>query len=259
MTPLRIFISSVQKELATERIVLRDYLQGDALLRRFFEVFLFEDMPAADQRADACYLEEIQRCDVYLGIFGNEYGWEDREGLSPTHREFRKATELGKNRLIYVKGNDDTQRHPKMRGLIDEAGTALIRRRINSAEELIAAVYSSLVKLLEDRELIRFTPFDATFCRNATLEDLDFEKISRFLVLARRGRSFPLAENTHPKEVLVHLNLLDKGRPTHAAILLFGKKPQRFLITSEVKCAHFHGFEVEKTHTLLSGLQRHRF
>jgi len=74
MMPLRIFISSVQKELANERLALRDYLQGDALLRRFFDVFLFEDVPAADQRADACYLEEVSKCDIYLGIFANEYG-----------------------------------------------------------------------------------------------------------------------------------------------------------------------------------------
>ena len=33
---------------------------------------------------------------------------------------------------------------------------------------------------------------------------------------------------------------------THAAVLLFGRQPQRFLITSEVKCAHFHGTEVAK-------------
>ena len=31
MTPLRIFISSVQKELAREREALRDYLRGDSL------------------------------------------------------------------------------------------------------------------------------------------------------------------------------------------------------------------------------------
>ena len=77
-------------------------------------------------------------------------------------------------------------------------------------------------------------------------DDLDEDKITRFLVLARRGRNFPLPGDTPPHEVLVHLNLLDKGRPTHAAILLFGKQPQRFLITSEVKCAHFHGYEVAK-------------
>jgi hypothetical protein len=43
----RIFISSVQKELAAERKALKQYIQGDALLRRFFEVFLFEDLPAS--------------------------------------------------------------------------------------------------------------------------------------------------------------------------------------------------------------------
>lgn len=97
-----------------------------------------------------------------------------------------------------------------------------------------------------ERELIRLGPFDATFCRNATFGDLDEDKITRFLVLARRGRNFPLPGDTPPHEVLAHLNLLDKERPTHAAILLFGRQPQRFLITSEVKCAHFHGYEVAK-------------
>ncbi|NTW84410.1 MAG: DUF4062 domain-containing protein [Chlorobiaceae bacterium] len=243
---MRIFISSVQKEFAKERKALAEYLSGDPLMRRFFEYFLFEDQPAADQRADQCYLDEVDRCDIYLGIFGKEYGWEDVEGFSPTHREFNKATGQGKSRLIYVKGADDNIRHPKMRALIDDAASSLIRRRFNSSEELIAAVYASLVRILEERELIRFGPFDATFCRNASLDDLDEEKISRFLVLARRGRNFPLPENTPPHEVLLHLNLLDKERPTNAAVLLFGKQPQRFLITSEVKCAHFHGFEVEK-------------
>jgi len=38
MNKLRIFISSVQKEFAAERRTLRDYIEGDALLRRFFRV-----------------------------------------------------------------------------------------------------------------------------------------------------------------------------------------------------------------------------
>jgi len=42
------------------------------------------------------------------------------------------------------------------------------------------------------------------------------------------------------------LNLLDGEQPSHAAILLFGAAPQRFLPTSEVKCLHFHGTEVRK-------------
>jgi len=35
---LGIFISCVQKEFAAERRALKDYIHGDPLLRRFFEV-----------------------------------------------------------------------------------------------------------------------------------------------------------------------------------------------------------------------------
>ena len=52
MNPASIFVSSVQKEFAQERRAIRDFVEGDALLRRFFDVFLFEDLPASDRRAD---------------------------------------------------------------------------------------------------------------------------------------------------------------------------------------------------------------
>jgi hypothetical protein len=64
MKPLRIFISSVQKEFAVERAALRDYLRGDALMRRFFEAFLFEELPAADRRVDQAYLDAVGDCDL---------------------------------------------------------------------------------------------------------------------------------------------------------------------------------------------------
>ncbi|MDP2829447.1 MAG: DUF4062 domain-containing protein [Sulfuricellaceae bacterium] len=100
MKSLRIFISSVQKEFAAERIALRDWLRNDALMHRFFEPFLFEDVPAADRRADEVYLDEVAGCDIYVGLFGNEYGYEDAEGVSPTEREFAHATAHHKTRLI---------------------------------------------------------------------------------------------------------------------------------------------------------------
>jgi ATP-dependent DNA helicase RecG len=92
MKPRRIFLSSVQKEFATERTALRDYLHSDPLLRRFFDVFLFEDLPAIDHRTDTVYLEEVAGCDLYLGLFGNEYGYEDMAGISPTEQEFNHAS-----------------------------------------------------------------------------------------------------------------------------------------------------------------------
>ena len=72
---------------------MRDYLRGDALMRRFFEVFLFEEVPAADRRADALYLDEVDRCDLFIALFDDDYGFEDAEGVSPTQREFARASE----------------------------------------------------------------------------------------------------------------------------------------------------------------------
>ncbi|MCJ7583056.1 MAG: DUF4062 domain-containing protein [Candidatus Aminicenantes bacterium] len=246
MKPIRIFISSVQKEFAEERAALRDYLRGDPLFRRFYDVFLFEDVPAIDRQADEVYLHEVERCDIYVGLFGEEYGNEDEKGYSPTHREFDLATRLGKHRLIFVKGADDGDKAPKMQALIKAAGGQVVRRRFVSAAELIAVIYASLVQYLDEHELIRSAPFDASFCRNATMADLDEEKIHTFLSRARRARGFPLPEESTAMAVLTHLNLLDKERPSNAAVLLFGRQPQRFLISSEIKCAHFHGVEVTK-------------
>lgn len=110
MTPATIFVSSVQKEFAEERRALKAYVEGDALLRRFFTVFLFEDLPAADLRAGAVYLDQVDRAAIYVGLFGNDYGSTDANGVSPTEREFDRATQQGKPRLVFVKGSDDRAR-----------------------------------------------------------------------------------------------------------------------------------------------------
>ncbi len=246
MTPLRIFISSVQTEFAQERAALRDYLRGDPLMRRFFEVFLFEEAPASDRRPDALYLDEVERCDLYVGLFGSTYGTEDSEGVSPTEREFDRATTLGVHRLIFVKGTESHVRHPKMEALIGKAQAGLIRKRFNTQAELVTGLYAALVEYLEVKELIRWGPFDAAPCAKAVLEDLDFERIIRFIRTARRARQFPLSEDSPPEALLEHLQLLNDRRLTNAAVLLFGKSPQRHLISSEVRCAHFHGTEVAK-------------
>ena len=245
MNPLRIFISSVQDEFAEERVALRDYIRADVLIRRFFDVFLFEDVPASDQRPDELYLDEVERCDIYVGLFGNHYGSEDEEGVSPTEREFDHATAVGAHRLIFMKGTGDT-RHPKMQALIRKAQAGLIRKRFNTLAELVAGLYAALVEYLDAKELIRWGPFDASPCARATLDDLDFERMAQFIRTARLVRQFPLPEGTPASQLLEHLNLLNEDRLTNAAILLFGKSPQRFLISSEVRCAHFHGTEVAK-------------
>ena len=60
MKKLKVFISSVQTEFAHERQSLFDYLHSDPLLGLFFEPFLFENLPASDQRVDAVYIVSIR-------------------------------------------------------------------------------------------------------------------------------------------------------------------------------------------------------
>lgn len=244
---LKIFVSSVQKEFKQIRLDLKAFLLGDAFLRRFVsEVFLFEELPATDRRADQVYLEQVERCDIYLGIFGYEYGNEDRQGVSATECEYNYATQLGRTRLIYVWGADDSKRAAKMKSLVRKVGDELIRRRVEDVSALTTEVYASLVDYLDDMGALRVPPFDTSACDGAGVKDLSRKRIGWFLETARRERGFPLKPNTTTQVLLTHLNLLDAGKPTNAAVLLFGSNPQRFHRTAETKCIHCHGTEYRR-------------
>jgi len=246
-TRLRIFVSSVQKEFAEVRANLKTFLLGDAVLRRFIaEVFLFEELPASDRRADEVYLAEVDRSDVYLGIFGNEYGFEDAEGIAPTEREYDRATKKKKTRLVYVWGSDDSVRAPKMRALIKKASNELIRRRIEDGSALTAEVYASLVDHLDRRGALRVPPFDAAVGNGTTITNLSRKRISWFLETASKERNFPLSQKTSTKALLAHLNLLSDEKPTNAAILLFGTEPQKLHRSAETKCVQCHGTEYQR-------------
>ncbi|HEV7926871.1 MAG TPA: DUF4062 domain-containing protein [Verrucomicrobiae bacterium] len=184
----RIFISSVQKDLAEERRTIREFIRGDPLLRRFFDIFLFEDLPASDRRADEVYLNEVGRYSIFVGLFGQEYGYEDAAGLSPTERESDQADALGKSRLIFVKEADDRARHPKVRALIGKAGAQSIRRRFTGIPDLTATLYASLVEHLENSGVIQNRPFEERPCPDATLDDINAGAVTAFVPRARSER-----------------------------------------------------------------------
>lgn len=241
-----VFISSVQSEFAEERRLLFDYIKTDALLGMFFEPFIFEQLPALNQSVSSIYLKELEKCDIYLGLFGKDYGFEDKEGVSPTEREFIYASLHSKIRLVFISNQWSEHRHPKEGALIAKAEQLVVRKSFALFAELKSSVYASLLRYLEEKEYIRNLPFDAAWNNRATLEDIDFNKINEFVGIAKAKRSFPLPTEALPETVLTHLNLFANNRLCNAALLLFGKKPQHFFLTSEVKCAHFHGFEISK-------------
>jgi predicted HTH transcriptional regulator len=247
MKKQQIFISSVQKELAIERRAIRDFIRGDALFGQYFDVFVFEDLPAADRRADETYLDEVSASAIYLGLFANDYGSSDDKGISPTEHEFDCATDNSIYRLAFVKGGDDSKREPAMKKLIGKVSNQLRRRRFESTEELLRdRIYPSLIEFLRWKGILRSVAFEREPIPDLDLSAVDEKKVRWFLRRAREARSYPLAADTPVSEALAHLDLLSDDQLTQSAVLLFGKKPQSWLPASEVKCLHFHGTEPVK-------------
>ena len=224
----KVFISSVQSEFAAERQMLFKYLTSDVLLGKFFEPFVFENMPAIAVTPTMVFLQEIEHCDIYIGLFGEKYGFEDAEGISPTEREYDYASIQNKIRYIFIK-NTPQNRHPKEKALIQKAEQQIVRKSFDTQEELKTSVYATLVRYLEENEFIRTTPFDATLDKNTSIADLDEERIRDFIEIANRKRAFPFSRDENLTKVLSHLNLIKDERITNAALLLFGKNRNVFL------------------------------
>ena len=242
----RIFISSVQREFAKERKALAEYVRKDAILGRFFDVFLFEEVPAQERKADGVYLAEVDACDIYLGIFGHTYGNVDSSGVSATEREYLRAAKRHKTRICFIdKSAGDTE--PRQTAFISRVSEDVVRKGFVGYDDLRTAVYAALAKCLEDKGFINVLPFDASKTAGVTMKDLSVVKMRDFIRTAREKRQLPFPVNVPIEQLLMALELLDDdGRLLNPAALLFGKRPQKFFITSEVKCAQFYADRVSK-------------
>jgi predicted HTH transcriptional regulator len=245
----KIFVSGVQKELKEERFAVKSLIAENVLLNEYFRVFLFEDSPAKSKSAKTAYLDEVRKCHVYLGILGNEYGAVNKDNLSATELEFREAKKKNKEILIFIKSKDAAKRDGRVRKLINEirdSEEGYVYKRFKTIPEFKNSVYESLIDFLRERGVVGRERFDSAVCEDARLSDIDHAKVKKFLQIARNRRNFPLTPETPVKDVLVHLNLIKRGKPTNSAILLFGKNPHKFFLQAEVKCIQFPGTEVEK-------------
>lgn len=246
MTRKKIFISSVQCEFLNERKQIADYIRQDALLSRYFEPFLFEELPAQDKMAQVAYLDEAARSDIYLLLMGEQYGYQDADGVSPTEREYDTATIHHVYRIAFIK--DTLKRDVQEEAFKSKIDNAVIRNTFRSYEELQSGVYASLVEYMLSHQLLRQGPFDASVYLDASIEDLDKDKIRWFVGVAREVRQFPLTySEDNISQILHSLHLItEDGKIKNAALLLFAKDVQKWFVSATVKCAHFYGKKMTK-------------
>lgn len=246
MAKQKIFISSVQGEFHNERRQIADYIRHDALLSFYFEPFLFEELPAQDRSAQAAYLEQAAMSEIYLLLLGEQYGYQDAEGISPTEREYDTATVNHAYRIAFIKSV--ASREDKEETFKHKIDHDVIRNVFSSYEELQSGVYASLVEYMLSHQILRQGPFDASILPNAHVEDLDKEKIRWFVGVAREVRQFPLTySDENIPQILQSLHLMtEDGKIKNAALLLFAKDVQKWFTTATIKCGHFYGTKVEK-------------
>lgn len=243
----KVFISGNQKELKKERLAVKEAILGNAVLREFFDVFIFEELPAKGRSPFMTYLKEVDDSDIYIGIIGNKYGTKGRDGLSPTEREFRRflKSKRQKELLFYIKGRDDSKRDKDLQRLIKVIKKDYIYRRFMATEELKNQILNSLIAYLDEQGVISRMPFDHLICREADYSDIDEKEIKNFL----KNRAIKLKVNI-PKisvrEFLIKTlkTIKEKNgelKPTNTAILFFGKNPQDYIPQSEIRIARFKG------------------
>ncbi|MGH9823783.1 MAG: DUF4062 domain-containing protein, partial [Blastocatellia bacterium] len=119
MSRLRVFVSSVQKELESERLAVVQLVSTDSFLSAHCEPVLYELLPASPQKAVEDCLDVLRTCEIYLCIIYQAYGSKVGK-LSITHQEYRGAKAKKMDILAYIKDSQDTQREAGTQGFFDE-------------------------------------------------------------------------------------------------------------------------------------------
>ena len=86
-------------------------------------------------------------------------------------------------------------------------------------------------------------PFHLKSAKGAKLSDIATDRVDWFVAEASVKRQFSFRSTPTPKNMLIELGLLYNNRLCHAALMLFGKKPQQYCPAAVIKCSHFHGTE----------------
>lgn len=151
MAAFRIFVSSVQKELEDERLIVQNLISTDPFLSGHCVPVLYELEPASPAKAlDGC-LEALDGCNVYLLIIGVQYGTAVG-GVSITHAEYRRAKETGLPVLAFIKGEREVKREKGAVALLGELDADGFKyKRFGNIIELQKEVRAALVRLLHDR------------------------------------------------------------------------------------------------------------
>jgi len=200
---------------------------------------------------------EMQEILETVGAFANATGGAIIIGVARTGGI--SGVTLGKNTLEALANSIQQQTDPKVFPVLSTTeinGKTVIGLQVSASPIKPVLVQGRGFKrigrsnhMLSSSELTRLffeswdVSWDAGPIAETTIADLQEESIRRFLRHAQRERNMIIDADAPIAEVLEKLELLYQKQLSRAAVLLFGKRPQKFLLSAEIRCARFKGTE----------------
>lgn len=202
-------------------------------------------------------LSDVDRIAEVICSFANNKGGKVLIGVSDKGKVV--GLDVGKNTIERltntVVDNTEPKIYPEISTLkIDETNLILISvepsqqgphtafarafKRVGRNTKLMSQTEYERLLLEKSKHKMQFDAFE---CKGAKLTDVNKIKIKEFLSRAKKERRLKMNISMGAKEALTKLRLLENNKLTNAAVLMFGKEPQEWLVQSEVRCAKFKG------------------
>lgn len=156
-----IYVSATFKDLEVHREAVREAIRGLEHVDVSMEHYVAEP-----KRPLVRCLDDVQRCDLYIGLFGRRYGFvPSGSDRSITELEYRAALKHGKDVLCFLLRDDvqwpaefidQGEAAKKLKALRDEISSNYLTSFFSTPDELATKVTAAIVRALQ----LGTTPMD---------------------------------------------------------------------------------------------------
>lgn len=236
----KIFLSSNRQEFHNERRLIKEAIENDIILNRFFKIFSFEEEPASGKTPQNRYSEAVLESDTYIGLLGSQYGTILESGISPTETEYN-LFDNDENTYFFLK--EIYKREEKTNEFIKRIESKHSYQTFNNQEELIREIKRSLSDFLDRNMNNTKRNFDKKILKKSSIQDLDDETYEMFFNITKDESLKTLKDERTKEEILSLINageIIDGNfHFNNAGMICFGKDINGFDIEHEVKMVRF--------------------
>ena len=241
---IEVFISSNQSEFASERQFIADNIRNDPLFDSYFNVYIFEEDSAKAEPSDKVFTERVEKADIYIGLIGNEYGFEYAGGISATEFEFNRFNDKNPNSYFFVKMDDDADDNSKK--FFNRIKDSKRYKRFKTNDDLIREVKIALRGCMIGHS--KRNVFDSEIIENSTYDDVDETAIGLFKKFLKNQTIKELFNERSNEQILecIGAGKIDPKGVFHlnnAGALFFAKDITKFGLDYEVKMVRFNGVD----------------